>query len=149
MDNPGVWIRRAVWPEEAAAIALVRDRVFVQELGIPAELEWETPEPPAWWVIAETGPGQPVEPVGTGRLLPSGQIGRMAVLPSWRRQGLGGLLLKALLQIADDQGHLRPWLKAQTSAIGFYRRHGFIPVGEIFDEAGIPHQSMRYEGQQR
>lgn len=146
MDNSEVRIRQTAWSKEAGVINSIREQVFVQELGIPSDLEWETPEPSAWWVIAEAGSGQPV---GTGRLLPSGQIGRMAVLPSWRRQGVGSLILKALLQIADDQGHLHPWLKAQTSAIGFYRRHGFVPVGEIFDEAGIPHQSLHYQGQQR
>jgi predicted GNAT family N-acyltransferase len=26
--------------------------------------------------------------------------------------------------------------------VGFYARRGFRPVGEAFEEAGIPHQAM-------
>jgi len=82
-------------------------------------------------------------PIGTGRLLPDGRIGRMAVLKVWRGCGIGGALLRELLELAREQGHMEARLHAQTHALEFYRKHGFTPVGDEFMEAGIPHYEMR------
>ena len=81
--------------------------------------------------------------VGTGRLLPDGHIGRMAVLKESRALGVGGAILERLVEEARRRGMPEVVLSAQTHAIGFYRRHGFTEQGEIFEEAGIPHQEMR------
>jgi len=91
-------------------------------------------------VLASSGDGTPV---GTGRLLPDGRIGRMAVLKAWRGCGAGSALLRELLALAREQGHGEVRLHAQTHALEFYRKHGFTPVGGEFMEAGIPHYEMR------
>jgi predicted GNAT family N-acyltransferase len=44
--------------------------------------------------------------------------------------------------MAKAQGMTRLVLSAQTHALGFYEKAGFIPEGSIYDEAGIPHRSM-------
>lgn len=80
--------------------------------------------------------------VGTARLLPEGKIGRMAVLPEFRSQGIGSAMLLALLAVARQQQMLQVRLSAQQHAIGFYSRHGFAPLGEPHMEVGIPHQWM-------
>jgi predicted GNAT family N-acyltransferase len=82
------------------------------------------------------------EPLGTGRLLPDGHIGRMAVLAAWRGKGVGTALLYHLLEAARQRGMSQLALNAQTSAVPFYRRFGFIPEGGEFVEAGIPHVRM-------
>ena len=89
-------------------------------------------------MIAEDPAGQPV---GTGRLLISGQIGRMAVLPAWRNRGVGHALMEALLAEAASRA-LPPFLNAQQTAVGFYSDFGFSPVGAEFTEAGIIHRRM-------
>ena len=84
--------------------------------------------------------------IGTARLvnLPStiGRIGRMAVLPDYRRQGIGRQLLSTLLELSKSQGITQLELHAQLSAIAFYEQFGFIAQGEIYDEAGIAHRDM-------
>jgi predicted GNAT family N-acyltransferase len=66
----------------------------------------------------------------------------MAVLEAWRGQGVGSALLKALLRLAHDRGIRRVRLNAQSRAVGFYQRHGFVAEGQEFIEAGIAHRAM-------
>jgi predicted GNAT family N-acyltransferase len=82
-------------------------------------------------------------PVGCGRLLASGKIGRMAVLPARRGKGIGAALLERLLEISRKQGLPEVMLSAQVAAIPFYQRAGFAVCSPEFDDAGIPHREMR------
>ncbi len=132
-------VRRAVWPSDAPAGMRIRKAVFVHELGVPPELEWDTRDPIALHLLADDGNSQPL---GTARLLPDGQIGRMAVLARCRRWGIGSALLDTLIQTARSGRYPGLWLNAQNSAIPFYRRHGFRVQGSLFEEAGIPHRKM-------
>ena len=118
----------------------VREAVFVREQGVPLELEWDALDPLCHHVIARDAQGQPI---GTGRLTPERRIGRMAVLADWRGRGVGDALLEVLVDKARALGWAEVSLHAQASAINFYARHGFLPYGERFVEAGIDHQSMR------
>ncbi|MDI9239687.1 GNAT family N-acetyltransferase [Lysobacter sp. LF1] len=118
----------------------VRDVVFVQEQGVPVELERDALDPLCHHVIARDDQGRPI---GTGRLTPDRRIGRMAVLGEWRNRGVGEGLLKALLAQARALGWPEVTLHAQVPAMAFYARQGFLPYGERFVEAGLDHQSMR------
>ena len=122
------------------AIHGVRQRVFVQEQGIAAELERDALDPVSAHALALDADGQPV---GTGRLAPDGHIGRMAVLASLRNQGVGEALLEALVQAGRQLGLAEVHLHAQLPARDFYARQGFLPEGAVFEEAGIGHQQMR------
>ncbi|MFC3815549.1 GNAT family N-acetyltransferase [Lysobacter sp. GCM10012299] len=124
----------------AAELRVVRDAVFVVEQGVPVEIERDALDPLCVHVIARDDQGQPI---GTGRLTPDHRIGRMAVLPDWRGQGVGEALLQALLAQARQLGWSQVSLHAQVPAIVFYARQGFLPYGERFVEAGLDHQSMR------
>ena len=118
----------------------VRDEVFVVEQGVPAELERDAARDPSCvHVLARLEDGTPI---GTGRLTPHRHIGRMAVRKPWRGHGVGDALLRALLDAAWLEGTQAVHLNAQVDAVGFYARHGFVPVGERFMEAGIEHQAM-------
>ena len=138
-ENGGFSVRRADWSRDRAALRAVRQRVFVAEQSVPAELEWDGEDEGARHLLAVDAEGQAI---GTARLLPSGQIGRRAVLPAWRRRGVGSALLAAALVIATEPGRPAPFLNAQTAVLDFYRRHGFVPEGGEFMEAGIPHCHM-------
>lgn len=118
----------------------IRKTVFVEEQSVPEELEWDGIDERCLHVLAATGAG---EAIGTGRLLPDGHIGRMAVVPQWRRRGVGGMLLAELLAAAREQQHQAVELSAQIHAIGFYRRFGFEVVSGEYMDAGIPHRAMR------
>ncbi|HKQ23808.1 MAG TPA: GNAT family N-acetyltransferase [Burkholderiales bacterium] len=131
-------VRAADWNVDRAALRAVREQVFVREQAVPIELEWDEFDPLCQHVVAEAAS----QAIGTGRLLPDGHIGRMAVLESWRGQGVGSALLEALLQIARNRGIRRVRLNAQSRAVTFYLHHGFVAEGEEFIEAGIPHRTM-------
>lgn len=133
-------VREAHWPADYPRLKAVREAVFVIEQLVPLEMEWDGLDENALHVLALDPQGNPI---GCGRLLPGGQIGRMAVLAPWRQNGIGSRILKKLLQLAAKQGIAPLFLHAQCSAIPFYRRHGFVAVGEVFMDAGIPHQEMR------
>ena len=120
-------------------LRIVRETVFVQEQQVPIEEEWDALDPLCTHVIARDAAGQPI---GTGRLTPERKIGRMAVLRDWRGRGVGDAMLAALMAQAKDMRWPLVSLHAQVSAEAFYARHGFIPYGERFWEAGIEHQSM-------
>ena len=101
-------------------------------------MEWDGFDAQSRHVVA-TADGVPI---GTGRLLPDGQIGRMAVLREWRGQGAGSALLTGLMEIARALGMGRVLLNAQVQALPFYLGHGFQVEGEEFNDAGIPHRRM-------
>ncbi len=90
-------------------------------------------------MLAEDAAGTPI---GCGRLLPDGHVGRLAVLSDSRGRGVGAALLDALMALARERGDARVVLNAQTQAMPFYAKFGFAPVGAQFLEAGIPHQAM-------
>lgn len=131
-------VRAADWERDGPALRDVRRRVFVVEQSVPESLEWDDFDVPSRHALAEaTG-----HPIGTGRLLPDGHIGRMAVLPAWRGQGVGSALLQTLLAEAANAGHSRVRLSAQVQAVDFYRRFGFTTEGTAYMEAGIAHIGM-------
>jgi predicted GNAT family N-acyltransferase len=128
------------WAELKAEATPIRFAVFVDEQKVPAEIEIDEWDEPSLHAVARDAQGRAV---GTGRLLPDGRVGRMAVRPDARGAGVGSLLLTALIEAARARGQAETVLSAQTHAIPFYRRHGFIEEGGVYDDAGIPHQSMR------
>ena len=136
--QPAAEIRLGSWSELAPLVTPVRFRVFVDEQGVPSDMELDEFDPQCWHAAALCD-GQVV---GAGRLLPDGHIGRMAVLAGWRGRGVGALLLQALIDEAKRRGMARVVLNAQTHALGFYARFGFVPEGEEYEEAGLPHRTM-------
>ena len=128
------------WDSVREHAQALRIEVFVVEQGVPVELEWDEADEVSIHAVAYDEEGQPV---ATGRLLPDGHIGRMAVRKSARGQGIGSEVLRALLDEARRLGHEALVLHAQTHATAFYLQHGFEPEGDEFMEAGIPHRRMK------
>ena len=133
-------VRRADWTMDGVPLAAVRRAVFVVEQQVPEAEEWDDKDALCQHVIALATDDSAI---GTGRLLPDGYIGRMAVLQPWRRRGVGSALLALLNAIARERGFAETRLHAQTHALAFYRKHGYVPLGAEFMEAGIPHYEMR------
>jgi len=119
----------------------VRTEVFVHEQGVPLELERDEEDPHSDHVMAVNRAG---EIVGTARLLRDGHIGRMAVLRPWRGCGIGSATLQRLVDRARQIGLSQVDLNAQSYAVPFYERLGFVVIGETFMDAGIPHRPMRH-----
>jgi predicted GNAT family N-acyltransferase len=128
------------WARDAARLAAIRRTVFIDEQGVPEALEWDEADAVSVHFLALLQDGTPI---GCARLLPDGHIGRMAVLPAWRKQGVGQALLMAVMDAAQARGYATLRLSAQTHAAGFYARAGFVVVGDEYEEAGIPHLAMQ------
>jgi predicted GNAT family N-acyltransferase len=140
MPAPTFRIRLCSWDEARPESRRIREQVFVREQGVPLALEMDDQDVHCDHALAYCAEGSAV---GTGRLLPDGHIGRMAVLKEWRGKGVGALLLQTLMERARERGHASVRLNAQTAAAGFYRRLGFGVCGPEFIEAGIPHVAMQ------
>ena len=130
----------ADWTRARALVLPVRTAVFVVEQGVPESIERDAMDAVSRHAIARDVNGSVV---ATGRLLPDGHIGRMAVLAALRGAGVGAAVLQALMAEAVRQGLTEVVLNAQVHALDFYRRLGFVERGEVFLEAGIEHRTMR------
>jgi predicted GNAT family N-acyltransferase len=130
-------------PEDRPEIAALRTRVFVEEQGVPPEIEQDAADDDAVHVLSRDDAGAVV---ATGRLLVRGStagIGRMAADASVRGRGHGAAVLEELHRQAVLRGVTEIELHAQVNARGFYERAGYTAVGEEYEEAGIPHVTMR------
>lgn len=137
--KPTVRITLGTWDRLRDDASSVRYDVFVVEQNVPPEVEMDDDDAVSVHAVAYAPDGTPL---GTGRLLPDGHIGRMAVHKRARGQGVGGQLLDALIGQGHGDGHRMLVLHAQTHAKGFYEAHGFQVEGEEFMEAGIAHVVM-------
>lgn len=133
-------IHETDWAHDAPHLAAVRRTVFIDEQGVPEALEWDAHDAVALHLLATTIEGLPI---GCARLLPDGHLGRMAVLPAWRGQGVGRALLTTAIRAAKNRGLAMLRLSAQSQAAAFYARAGFVTMGEEYEEAGIPHVAMQ------
>lgn len=132
-------IEQVIWDASQVELLKVRREVFVVEQGVPEEIEIDEHDSVSIHFLARDSGGSPI---GTARLLPEGRIGRMAVLASWRRSGVGRALLSAAMETARERGDYRLYLHAQVHSIPFYESLDFSVCGEEFDEADIPHREM-------
>lgn len=133
-------VRLGDWTALGEAAKAIRFEVFVDEQQVAPEVELDEMDGVCLHAIAVDAAGAIV---GTGRLLPDGHIGRMAVRKCARGFGVGSALLQALMLQAQARGDLTVVLSAQTHAAPFYARHGFVPEGEVYLEAGIDHILMQ------
>ena len=141
-DGLAFSVQTVQWPARVTDLQAIRRAVFVVEQHVPEAEEWDAFDVSSQHVLA-TAHGVPAVGIGTGRLLPDGHIGRMAVIQSWRGRGVGRALLAALLVLAHQSKLSQVVLHAQTHAIKFYEKQGFTVCGPEFMEAGIAHRKMR------
>ena len=140
MTGPTAWPAGADdWPE----IAALRTRVFVEEQGVPPEIEQDDRDATAVHALSRDVTGRVV---ATGRLLVgddgAATIGRMAADASVRGRGHGAAVLAELHRQAALRGVRVIELHAQLPARRFYERAGYTAVGDVYEEAGIAHVTM-------
>jgi predicted GNAT family N-acyltransferase len=130
-------------PTDIPEVAALRTRVFVDEQGVPPEIEQDDADATAVHVLSRDDSGRVV---ATGRLVVRGTtagIGRMAADPAVRGRGHGAAVLGELHRQAVLRGVTEIELHAQLTARGFYERAGYTSVGDVYEEAGIAHITMR------
>lgn len=132
-------IVRVATAADMPAVFALRHEVFVVGQDVPEELERDDLDAVSDHAVALVDD----EVVGTGRLLPTATIGRMAVRADLRGQGIGAAVLAVLEERARERGYAAVELHAQVHATGFYEHAGYVPYGAVYLEAGIEHRSMR------
>lgn len=144
--QPMTTVRTGSWSELGTDAQRIRTEVFVQEQGIPKDLETDPQDHFALHAVAYNRLGQAV---ATGRMLPAqdgvSSVGRVAVDRVLRGGGVGKDVMAALIVAGRARGDKAIELHAQRTATGFYDRLGFRREGPPFEEAGIEHQTMRLE----
>lgn len=135
--------RKYDWQLAPGSIRDIRQQVFIEEQKVPSELEWDETDEIADHYLAVLPDNTPA---GVARLFSTleetGHIGRMAILPEYRGQGIGEALLRHLISESSGRfSELR--LSAQEHAVAFYQRAGFHLCSDVYDDAGIPHFDMR------
>ena len=128
------------WEQAQPTAGPLRFSIFVGEQNVPSGIELDDLDADCVHAVAFDVDGKPI---GTGRLLPDGHIGRMAVVKEWRRRGIGAEILQTLIGEARKRGHAEVIVSAQLQAAEFYREQGFAADGKVYPEAGILHQKMR------
>lgn len=128
------------WQQCANDATRIRHEVFVEEQQVPLHEEIDGRDVQCVHAVVYAAND---EPVATGRLLPDGHIGRMAVRKPYRGRGVGAFLFGRLVDEARRRGHLQVELAAQLHARNFYAAQGFVAEGAVFLDAGIEHVSMR------
>ncbi|MCK7594796.1 GNAT family N-acetyltransferase [Pseudomarimonas salicorniae] len=138
----GFFVEPADPARDRSAIVGLRERVFRAELGAGDEVLWDADDPHCGHVLAREDGGQAI---GCGRLAANGGIGRLAVQRDWRGRGVGSALLVSLIDLARQRRMPQVHLHSEPEARPFYLRHGFATTGEVLEEAGILHHTLRLD----
>lgn len=138
MKTADLEIKIADWSKDSEILKSIRKSVFIEEQNVPADLEWDGLDPDCVHFLVRMNN----IPIATARLKADGQIGRMAIFPPYRRQGIGSRLLQFILLYAAKSNLSKVYLHAQVQVIDFYIKHGFETEGDEFMDAGIPHRAM-------
>ena len=138
MANPFT-VSLVCWRDGEPLLKSIRDAVFVREQGVPADLEWDGLDEDCRHALALSHHG---DAIGCGRMLANGHIGRISVLPQWRKQKVGTAIMEALLDYARSHDYKQVDVDAQTYAMSFYHGFGFAESGKEFLDAGLPHIKM-------
>jgi predicted GNAT family N-acyltransferase len=139
MSNPFT-VSLVTWHDAEPLLRSIRESVFIIEQGVPAALEWDGLDENARHALAISLQG---DAVGCGRMLSNGHIGRISVLPQWRKQKVGTAIMEALLAYARNHEYNSVDVDAQTYAMPFYHKFEFVEQGNVFMDAGLPHIKMR------
>lgn len=133
-------VSRVQWEQAAPLLRNVREKVFICEWRIPRKIEFDRNDRTAYHMLVCDDVTQ--EPIATGRILPSGEISRIAVLMSYRSQNVDKVVLQGLFKIAKELELSEVFIYSPLDAVSYFRKHNFYTVGAVFMEAGMPRQRM-------
>ena len=137
--TPENWEKIKSLFNQAVDLDVAELELFIREQNVPAELEWDGLDDHCRHALALSHNG---DAIGCGRMLADGHIGRLAVLPQWRKQKVGTAIMEALLDYARVHDYKQVDVDAQTHAVPFYRGFDFVEQGKTFMDAGLPHIKM-------
>ena len=136
-------IQVVTWASHQSQLRAVRTPVFIVEQAVTPEFEWDDIDATAVHLLATLDDlNLETQPIACLRIIDYHKIGRMAVLKQYRGHGLGAALLLAAVAICKTHGAKQITLSAQTHAIAFYEKTGFVQVSGVYCDVDIPHVDM-------
>jgi predicted GNAT family N-acyltransferase len=127
--------------EQLNQIFNIRKVVFVEEQKVDEREEYDEYESSSKHLIAVSDN----IPVGTCRFRNTDKgikLERFAVLKEYRGNNVGAALVNHSLNLLEGEKNI--YLHAQIQVVDFYRKFGFVTVGDEFVEANIRHFKMIY-----
>ncbi|QDL09229.1 GNAT family N-acetyltransferase [Brasilonema octagenarum UFV-E1] len=138
-----VIVRVADWYQEFSAIQAIRKSVFQEEQGLDPDLDFDGQDETSQQLIASLNG----EYVGTARVRylddKTAKIERLAVLPVGRGYGIGKKIMEKAMEVIASKNIPEVVIHAQEYIKGLHQQLGFQEEGEVFEEAGIRHVTMR------
>ena len=134
-------IRKAKNSSDFSKLFEIRRKVYVDELNVPIELEFDEYDKTAFHFVVEVDDFI----VGTARLVMlgfDGNIGRVCILKEFRKKGLGTKLMTSIIHASTNMGLDRLIVEAKVDALSFYKKIGFVTEGNEYLEVGVPHKKM-------
>ncbi|RXK37392.1 hypothetical protein M231_05379 [Tremella mesenterica] len=145
MRNNGTFLGENPRPEGTTKL-----EVFIEEQGYPSRIEIGDPEDPisTHFLMSKDG-----KEIGTARITPQGKLGRVAILKSYRGQGLAKPLLNAVHEWVRSKGGKIVYCDSQAAdpetggvdARGVYLKLGYRPVGDLYIKENTLHQRMQLD----
>ncbi|MBE1301591.1 MAG: GNAT family N-acetyltransferase [Alteromonadaceae bacterium] len=133
-------VEQVDWQEAKARLKKLRNRVFVCEWRIPRQAEFDEQDSQSKHVLVSNEQG---EAIATGRITPDGEIGRIAVVSSYRSEEIYDTLYAALLEIAKNESLDDVFVQCNLDGVDHFADNGFETVGNVYMDSGIPRQRMR------
>lgn len=138
MSNPFT-VSLVSWHDGEPLLKAIRQAVFIDEQGVPADMEFDEHDATSRHALALSLQGNGI---ASGRMFANGHIGRIAVMPEWRGQYVGTAVMEAFLHYAQAHDYAQVDVDAQVQAVPFYEHFGFVTQGEQFMDVGIAHIKM-------
>ena len=123
---------------------LLRNKILLRPIGIP-DFGWEKNDAKSWHFVAL----DKLDLVGCVVLVPldeqneKAQLIQMAVDDAWQGQGLGRLLVDALLEFSKKMKFREIQVHSRSDITSFYTHLKFEIYGDEFEEVGVKHRHMR------
>ncbi|MDA7751577.1 GNAT family N-acetyltransferase [Methylophilaceae bacterium] len=128
------------WEKAQKACRPIRETVFILEQQIDSSLEWDNVDNLSTHVLLRNNNLD----IGCARFFYKEnyiKLERMAILKKYRKQGFGSLLIESIVKHIRGET-LMIIISAQVAAIPFYKKQGFVLVGDSYMEAGNIHHQM-------
>jgi len=128
------------WEQAAPLLKKVREKVFICERRIPKGIEFDKKDINAYHMLVCDDNTQ--EPIATGRLLPSGEISRIAVVMGFRQQSVDRYILEGLFKIARELHLSEVYINSPLDSVNYFEAKNFHSINSVFMEAGMAKQKM-------
>ena len=133
-------VSRVPWQVASPLLKDIREKVFICERRIPKKVEFDIDDSNSFHMLVCDDNSQ--QPIATGRISPSGEISRIAVLMEFRKECVDKMIIQGLFEIAKELSLEEIFITPSIDKVSDFTKYDFYPVGAVYMEAGIAIQRM-------